>query len=95
MINVDMRTYDYYTYGQDDAYGQPQLSEDVQGTVRMSINVTSQRVQDNIRYKGAEYIGLTHNAEIDDKCVIAFGDEKLKVLYVTPTRLRQVFMARM
>ena len=94
MINANMRTYDYYTYGENDAYGQPTLSEEVQGTVKMSISTASQRVQDNVLYKGAEYIGLTHGT-VDDTYVIQYGNEKLKVLYVTPTRLKQVFMARM
>ncbi len=94
MINANMRTYDYYTYSDPNGYGQPTLSTEVQGSVKMSITVSSQRVQDNIRYKGAEYIGLTHDAEINDNYVIAYGGERLKVLYVTPTRIKQVFMTR-
>ncbi len=94
MINANMKSYDYYTYGENDAYGQPTLSEEVQGTIKMSVAVASQRVQDNILYKGAEYIGLTHD-DVNDKYVIQYGEEKLKVLYVTPTRYKQVFMARM
>ena len=91
MINADMRFYDYFTYGEKDSYGQPQLSEK-QGTVKMSINTTSQRIQESIQYKGATYIGLTH-AAIDDSYVIQYGEVKLKVLYVTPKgRYKQVFM---
>lgn len=93
MINADMRNYDYYTYGEQDAYGQPQLSEDVQGTIRMAINITSQSVQDNINYKGANYMGLTLNSAIDDTYVIQYRDERLKVSYVNPKgRYKQVFM---
>lgn len=92
MINTEMRFYDYFTYGEKDAYGQPQLSEETQGTIKMAINITSQSTQDNINYKDASYIGLTY-AAIDDTYVIQYGPEKLKVLYVNPMgRYKQVFM---
>lgn len=93
MINADMRNYDYYLYGDDDGYGQAKLSEDVQGSIKMTINITSQSVQDNINYKDANYIGLTL-APIDDTYVIQYGNERLKVQYVNPRgRYKQVFMA--
>ena len=93
MINADMRIYNYYTYGEQDAYGQPTLSQEVQGTVRMAINITSQSVQDNINYKDCNYMGVTLNSAIDDTFVIQYGDQKLKVLYVNPKgRFKQVFM---
>ena len=95
MINTDMKNYGYYLYSDDDGYGQPSLSADIKGTVKMAINTTSQSVQDSILYKEAGYLGLTH-AEIDDKYVIQYGDERLKVLYVNPKgRFKQVFMTRM
>lgn len=91
MINTDMRYYDYFTYGEKDSYGQAELSQEVQGTIKMAINTTSQSVTDNINYKDATYIGLTH-AAIDDTYVIQYGDEKLKVLYVNPKgRFKQAF----
>ena len=94
MINSQMRTYDYYIYGELDAYGQPALS-DKKGVVKMAINVLSKRIEDNVLYAQAEYIGLTSDAQINDKYVIAYDSEKLKVLYVYPYgRLKQVFMAR-
>ena len=94
MINSQMRTYDYYIYGEQDAYGQPALSEK-KGSIKMAINILTKSVQDNVLYSEAQYIGLTSHAEINDKYVIAFGSEKLKVLYVYPYgRLTQVFMAR-
>lgn len=96
MINDMMRSYNYYTYGSNDAYGQPQLSEEPQGTIKMSIAVTSQSIQDNIQYKNATYIGLTLDASVSDKYVIQYGDIKLKVLYVNPAgRYKQVFMGEM
>jgi len=87
-----MRTYEFYRFGEADAYGQPQLSETPQGTVKMAINTTSQAIQDNINYKNATYLGLTLSL-LDDTHVIQYGDEKLKVLYVIPKgRFKQVFM---
>lgn len=60
----------------------------------MSINLTSQSVQDNINYSGANYMGLTY-AKVDDTYIIEFGEERLKVLYVNPLgRLNQVFMKK-
>lgn len=92
MINTDMRWYDYFTFGEEDEYGQEVLSKEVQGTIKIAIFTTSQSVQDNINYKDATYIGLTH-AAIDDTYVIQYGEEKLKVLYVNPKgRYKQVFL---
>ncbi len=94
MINTDMRHYDYFIYGENDAYGQPALSEK-QGTVKMAINIASQSIQDNINYTGCTYIGLTH-AAVTDKYVIEYEGEKLKVLYVNAKgRLKQVFLGKM
>ena len=95
MISNKMRFYDYYTYGESNAYGQPQLSKEVQGTIKMAINTTSQFIQDNIQYKNATYLGLTF-APINNKYVIQYGDIKLKVLYVNSAgRMTQVFMGEM
>jgi hypothetical protein len=88
-----MRTYTYFTFGELDAYGQPQLSADPAGSIKMAINISSQSVQDNINYKNAAYVGLTHDKAINDSYVIQYGESKLKVLYVNPKgRLTQVFL---
>lgn len=93
MINTDMREYDFFTFGEDNGYGMPTLSETPTGKVIMAINTTSQSIQDNIRFKDATYIGLTHSSTIGDNCVIQYGNEKLKVLYINPKgRHKQVFM---
>lgn len=93
MINADMRLYNYFTFGELDSYGQPQLSQEAQGTIKMAINISSQSIQDNINYKGCSYVGLTH-ALLDDSYVIQYGDRKLKVLYINPKgRFKQVFLA--
>ena len=90
-----MRNYDYFIYEGSDAYAQPQLSDEAKGTVKMSIFTTSQYIQDNINYKGASYVGLTHS-EVSDKMVIQYGNEKLKVLYVNPMGVwKQVYMGAM
>ena len=95
MINSKMRSYNYFTYGENNAYGQSQLSETAQGTIKMAINITSQSIQDNIQYKNATYLGLTF-ATVDDKYVIDYNGVKLKVLYVNPLgRYKQVFMSEM
>ena len=89
-----MRTYRFFTFGELDAYGQPQLSTEAKGTVKMAINISNQSVQDNINYKGANYIGLTM-ATVDDTYVIEYGEEKLKIQYVNPKgRFKQVFMVK-
>ena len=99
MINANMRNYDYYLYGDENEYGQRTLIADengepiVQGSIKMAINITTQSVQDHIKYKDSEYMGLTL-APIDDRYVIQYGDERLKVLYINSHgRYKQVFMA--
>ena len=95
MINTDMRSYDYFLYGEEDRYGQPQLSDTIQGSVKMSIYSTSTNIQYNINYKNAEFIGLTRDSNISNKYVIQHETDKLKVLYIIPRgRLKQVFMIK-
>lgn len=96
MINAQMREYKYYTYGDKNSYGQPQLSADPQGTIKMAINIASQSTQDNILYNNCSYIGLTTDAGVSNKYVIEYQEERLKVEYVNPMgRFKQVFMSRM
>ena len=93
MINVNMRSYNYFALDGRDAYGMPGLSDEVQGTIKMAIYISSQSVQDNINYKDCKYVGLTTNKSVNDKMVIQYGDEKLKVQYVNPQgRFVQVFL---
>lgn len=95
MINTQMREYDYYTYGEMNAYGQPQLSDEPKGKVKMAINLVSQAIGDNVLYADAQYTGLTFDA-IDDTYVIQYGDEKIKVLSVyNSNRYNHAFMKRM
>lgn len=92
MINADKRIYSYYTYTDTSGYGQPQLSKTPTGSIKMTINTLSNAITDNARFKDATYIGLTQQS-ITDKCVIEYGSEKLKVLYVVPKgRQKQVWM---
>ena len=96
MINANMWLYDYFTIGENDAYGQPTASKDPQGQIKMAISISSQSVQDNILFQGCQYIGFTHDTEVNDTYVIQYGKERLKVLYVSPQgRLKQVFLTRM
>lgn len=92
MINARMKTYNYFTIGATDEYGQPTTSTTPQGTIKIAIHTTSQTIQDNVLYKNATYIGLTQ-AEVKDTYIIDYNNTKLKVLYVNPTgRYKQVFM---
>lgn len=96
MINTDMRLYDYFTFGEDNGYGMPQLSEAPKGQIKMAINISSQGTQDNILFKDCTYVGLTNDANVDDTYVIRYGKGKLKVLYVNPKgRYKQVFLKEM
>ena len=96
MINTDFRLYDFSTFGEDDGYGMPQLSEEPKGQIRMAINISSQTIQDNILYKDCSYVGLTQDANVNDAYVIQYGESKLKVLYVNPKgRYKQVFLKEM
>lgn len=81
MFNTELKDYDYLQYEEYGKYGQEQLSDEVKGQIKMAIYTTNQSTQDNIRYKDATYVGITHNRDIDDTFVIQYGDEKLKVLY--------------
>lgn len=97
MINVDMRLYNYFTLGEPNAYGQPQLpgkNAEPVGKIRMAIYTSSQSIQENINYKDCSYIGLT-SATVNDKYIIQCGSERLKVLYVNPKgRFKQVFLQK-
>ena len=94
MISRDFKLYNFSTIGAADAYGQPQINAETQGQVKMAIYTTSQGVQDNVNYSGANYIGLT-NDSVEDTYIIEYEQERLKVLYIQPRgRYKQVFMVR-
>lgn len=96
MINANMREYDYCLYGENDAYGVPSLTECTNEKLKMAIEIASQSIQDSILYSGCSYVGLTHDSAVNDKMVVMYGDEKLKIQYVNPRgRYIQVFMERM
>lgn len=93
MINTKMRLYEYFTFGEPDEYGQSVISPEPVGTIKISISNISTTTSDGIKYKDADYIGLTQ-ALVDDTYVIKYNDEKLKVRYVIPDgRYKQVFMS--
>lgn len=95
MVNTRMREYVYYLLGDNDNYGQPTITPEAQGKIKIAISITSQSIQDNINYKGANYIGLTLG-NVDDKYIIQYGEEKLKVLFVyNDGRYKQVFLQKM
>ena len=99
MINARMRDYNYFLYSENNSYGQRTLIKDengepaVQGSVKLSVSLTSQSIQDNINYRNASYVALTYDKAIDDTYAIQYGDKVLKVLYVNPEgKYRQVFL---
>ncbi len=95
MINADMRLYDYFTLGEMDAYGQPAVSEEAQGKIKMAINIASQSSADNVLFQNCSYVGLTLDKSINDTYVINYNEEKLKVLYVNPKgKYTQVYLVR-
>lgn len=96
MINTDMQQYDYFTFGAYDEYGQPMVSKEPMGKIKMAVYITSQSIQDNVLYEDCAYIGLTKDSSINNTYVIKYGEERLKVLYVNSKgRLKQIYMARM
>ena len=94
MINTSKKEYNFYTLEDSNGYGQPTVSKDVKGTIKIAISVITQAIQDNVLFNNAQFIGITHD-DVDDTYVIQYGQEKLKVLYVVPGRFKQVFMSRM
>ena len=95
MINTRMKEYEYYLIQEPDEYGQPQITPEAQGKIKIAISITSQSIQSNINYKDAGYIGLTLG-EVNDKYIIQYGEEKLKVLFVyCGGRYKQVFLQKM
>lgn len=96
MINSQMRNYDYYTFEGKNSYGQPSLSEDKKGIVKMAIHLITEDIDENSFYSGANYMGLTFDKAVNSTFVIQFGEEKLKVLTTNPQgRYVQVSLARM
>lgn len=93
MINTAMRFYDYFLLEDDNEYGQPQLSQEPVGKVKMAVEINSQTTKDNILFANATYIGFTHSL-VADTFVISYEGKLLKVLYVNPRgRLNQVYLA--
>ena len=93
-----MRLYDYWLVSVNDAYGQevlPDENTEAAGKVKLSIYPTSTGTQENILYTNCSYIGLTFDAGIDDKYIIQYGKERLKVMYIQSMgRFKQVFLKR-
>lgn len=91
-----MRDYNYFTFGEKNGYGQPQLSQEIQGQVKMAINYVTETISDNAIYSDAQFTGLTFDNSIDSSYVIEYEDMRLKVLHVNKAgRFNQVFMKKM
>lgn len=98
MIFSNMRNYDYWLITVNEDYQQevlPNADAEPTGQVKLSIYPTSTGTQENILYANCSYVGLTFDAEIDEKYIIQYGNERLKVMYKQPIgRYKQVFMKR-
>lgn len=98
MIIGNMRLYDYWLVSVNEDYGQeiiPDAAAEPAGKVKLAIYPTSTGTQENILYANCSYVGLTFDAEIDDKYIIQYGKERLKVMYKQPIgRYKQVFLKR-
>jgi hypothetical protein len=99
MINANMREYNYFLISAEtNSYGQHTLIKnengepEIQGTIKMSISIANQTVHDNITYKGANYVGITHDKNVNDRYVIECDGKLLKVQYVTPSRFRIAYL---
>ena len=89
-----MKTYNYFLLEDANGYGQPTVSQEPKGQIKMAINIMSQSIQDSILYSGAQYIGLTKST-LTDKYIIDYDNQKLKVLYINSLgRLKQVYLAK-
>lgn len=93
-----MRLYNYWLISQNEKYAQeiyPSKEAAAAGQIKMSIFPTSTGTQDNILYNNCSFVGLTHDAGVNEKYVIEYNKERLKVAYVQPMgRYKQVFMRR-
>ncbi len=95
MINIELKSYNFYTLGDIDTYGQPQVSATPTGSIVMAIFPITHSIGDNVIYSNATYMGLTREL-IDDKYIVDYRGERLKVLYVQPMgRFKQIYMAKM
>ena len=96
MIIGNMRFYDYWKVSVNETYGQevlPDVKTEPLGKVKLSIYPTSTGTQENILYANCSYMGLTFDAEIDDKYIILYEGKRLKVMYKQPIgRYKQVFL---
>ena len=97
MITTTFNDYDYYTYSSaQNEYGEKTVMSTKAGTVSIAIYLYTQNIVSNIKYKDAQYIGLTESAALTESCVVACGDKRLKVLYINPVgRWRQGYMQEM
>lgn len=99
MINANMREYNYFLISAEtNSYGQQTLikNEDgepiIQGTIKMAISIASQSVNENITYKGANYVGITQDPNVSDRYVIEYQGKYLKVQYVTDSRFKVAYL---
>ena len=98
MIFSNMRYYDYWKITVNEEYAQevlPTADDEPTGQVKLAIYPTSTGTQENILYANCSYVGLTFDAEINDKYIINYEGQRLKAMYKQPIgRYKQVFFKR-
>lgn len=98
MINARMKLYNFFTIGEPNGYGQPQMpatDAEPTGQIRMAIELLTQSAADNVCYREASFVGFTH-MDIDTSFIIQYDDLRLKVMYVVDAgRYKQVFLGAM
>ncbi len=81
-----------YTVGLDE-YGQKRQLGETKRTIKMMIQLFSQKNTDDPRYVAVDTIGLTKDLGITDANVIEYNNIKYQVLYVIPSsRYNQILM---
>lgn len=99
MVNANMREYNYFLISAEtNSYGQHTLIKnengepEIQGTIKIAISIASQSVNENITYKGANYVGITQDKNMTDHYVINYNGRLLKVQYITDSRFRIAYL---
>lgn len=93
MIQSNMKLYNYYVLDELDDYGTNQASEEVQGQVKLSIFLQTKQLSDNSIYKETQFTALTNDKDINEKYLIEYDENLLKVLYINDLgRYRQIYL---
>lgn len=88
-----MKHYNYRKLGELDEYGQPTTQPTIYD-ILMFVSLTNDKDRDNPLYRESSYVGITHDKNINDECVVTIDSFDYKVQYVVHGRFNQVFLKR-